>query len=104
LFGGGSRSRRGRGHCRENSRGALRLYRGAAHHEVLLASAARAGSWTRCGTRAAPEGGIECMAASFDRKSAGQAPAPQPGTESAEAAAEKVFREESGRIVAALIR
>jgi len=44
------------------------------------------------------------MAASFDRKSAGQAPAPQPGTESAEAAAEKVFREESGRIVAALIR
>jgi len=44
------------------------------------------------------------MAASFDRKSAGQAPAPQPGTEGAEAAAEKVFREESGRIVAALIR
>jgi RNA polymerase sigma-70 factor, ECF subfamily len=44
------------------------------------------------------------MPASFDRESAGMAPAPRPETLGAEAAAEKVFREESGRIVAALIR
>jgi RNA polymerase sigma-70 factor, ECF subfamily len=44
------------------------------------------------------------MPASFDRDSAGMAPVPLPETKGAQAAAEKVFREESGRIVAALIR